>query len=72
MEKNSDDKNQILSDKIDEPVEIHEAFRLKEYFDILKSKKPVREIQENNTSNEEAFKKFEDLIKTAKYRKHES
>lgn len=72
LKKKSDDKDQISYDKSDRPVEIHEAFRLKEYFNILKSKKPVSELLENNTPNDEAFKNFEELIKTAKYRNHES
>lgn len=71
MKKKDDDQNEISSDKNDEPVEVHEEFKLKEYFDILKSKKSVGEIQ-RNIPNDEAFKNFEDLIKTAKYRKHES
>lgn len=72
LEKKSDDQNQISSDKIDGSVEVHEAFKLKEYFAILKSKKSVGELLETNISNDEAFKNFEDLIKTAKFRKHES
>ncbi len=70
LKKKSDD--QISSDQTGESVEIHEAFKLTEYFAILKSKKSVGELLENNTTNDKAFKNFEELIKTAKYRKHES
>ncbi len=69
--KKCNDQSQIANNESNKPVEVREEFKLKEYFDILKSKKAVGEIQ-RTIPNDEAFKNFEDLIKTAKYREHDS
>ncbi len=70
LKKQDNDHNKDSDDKTNEPVGVLEEFKLKEYFEILKTKKAVRDIQKN-IPTDQAFKNFEDLIKTAKFRNHE-
>ncbi len=71
FKKESDNRTNVSSGKTEKPVEVHEALRLKQYHDALKSDTLVEDLKKNIKPNDEAFKEFKTLIKTAKYRNHE-
>lgn len=70
--KETDDQADVTADKVENGPVVHEALRLKQYFDALKSDTLVKDLQKNIKPNDEAFKEFKELIKTAKYRKHKN
>ncbi|MGL1932264.1 MAG: hypothetical protein OCC45_10940 [Desulfotalea sp.] len=72
LKKKSGDQLKTSSVEIEKLSEIHEPLRLKKYFATLKSDNLIGDLVENVKSNDEVFSEFKNLIKTAKYRNHDS